>query len=102
MWLGACSASGKGLLRAGLWAAPSLPPSPVLTEAGVAPHTFLSSPEYMLFLSFFPLFFFWQHSAYHVGSSFPNQGLNPCSLQWKSGDLTTTAREGPFFFATLS
>ena len=27
--------------------------------------------------------------AWHVGSSFPNQGSNPCPLQWKHGILTT-------------
>ena len=29
------------------------------------------------------------HTAQHVGSQFPNQGSNPCSLQWKRGVLTT-------------
>ena len=26
---------------------------------------------------------------WHVGSSFPNQGLNACHLQWKCGVLTS-------------
>ena len=33
------------------------------------------------------LFFFL--AAWHVGSYFPNQGSNPCPLQWKYGVLTT-------------
>ena len=27
----------------------------------------------------------------HVGSSFPNQGLNPCPLHWEHGVITTGA-----------
>ena len=38
---------------------------------------------YLLVL-FWPLCMTW-----HVGPSFPNQGLNPCPLQWKFGLLTT-------------
>ena len=34
-------------------------------------------------------FFFFGRAAWHVGSWFPNQGLNPLPLQWKHGVLTT-------------
>jgi len=34
-------------------------------------------------------FFSFGHTAEHVGSSFPDQGLNPCLLHWKHGVLTT-------------
>ena len=34
------------------------------------------------------LFFFWT-SAHSLWDSFPNQGLNLCSLHWKRGTLTT-------------
>ena len=33
--------------------------------------------------------FIWDHAAQHVGSSFPNQGLNLWPLHWKHGVLTT-------------
>ena len=38
----------------------------------------------------FSLFFkiFWLHHS-HAGSYFPDQGWNPCPLQWKHGFLTT-------------
>ena len=38
--------------------------------------------------SLFYLFTF-DRTAQHVGSQFPNQGSNPCPLQWKHGVLTT-------------
>ena len=34
-------------------------------------------------------FFFFGHATWHVGSQYPDQGLKPCQLQWKSGVLTT-------------
>ena len=34
-------------------------------------------------------FFFFGCTAQHVGSQFPDQGSNPCPLQWKCGVLTT-------------
>ena len=37
-------------------------------------------------LSFLSLFF---HIRWHIGSYFPDQGSNPCSLQWKHNILTT-------------
>ena len=38
----------------------------------------------------FPFFFFFVcHTAWHVGSQFPDQGLNPRPLKWKHGVLTT-------------
>ena len=33
--------------------------------------------------------FLFDCAGQHVGSSFPDQGSNPCSLQWKRGVLTT-------------
>ena len=33
--------------------------------------------------------FLFDCAGQHVGSSFPDQGPNPCSLQWKRGVLTT-------------
>ena len=60
-----------------------------------APHT-LPSPPPNLFLKtiFLPCipsssFFKTGHMAWHLGSSFPDQGLNLCRLQWKCGVLTT-------------
>ena len=32
---------------------------------------------------------FFDHAAQHLGSQFPNQGSNPCLLQWKREVLTT-------------
>ena len=32
---------------------------------------------------------FFGYAARHVGSQFPDQGLNPCPLHWKCGVLTT-------------
>ena len=38
------------------------------------------------------------YASEHVGSSFPNQGLNPCPLRWKHGVLTTgSPRNSPVF-----
>ena len=34
-------------------------------------------------------FFFFGHAVQHVGSLFPDQGLNPCLLQWPRRVLTT-------------
>ena len=39
--------------------------------------------------SLFGLFFFFGRIALHVGPYFPDQGSNPCALQWKHGVLTT-------------
>ena len=35
------------------------------------------------------VFFFLATATRHVGSQFPDQGLNLCPLQWKCGVLTT-------------
>ena len=40
-------------------------------------------------------FFFFYCIAWHVVSSFPNQGLNLCPLQWKRRVLTTGPRGKP-------
>ena len=49
-----------------------------------------ASPEgsFML-LSDLTFFFFFGYAAWHVGSQFSHQGLNPHPLQWKCGVLTT-------------
>ena len=38
---------------------------------------------------FCQLFFCFSYTSQHVGSYFPDQGLNPCPLQWKCKVLTT-------------
>ena len=43
---------------------------------------------FLVFLNFI-LFFLAMPHARHALSQFPDQGLNPCPLQWKSGVLTT-------------
>ena len=50
------------------------------------------------FMSFF--FLFLPCHAWHVGSYFPDQGSNPCPLQWKYGTLTSRPPGKPsmFFF----
>ena len=35
------------------------------------------------------IFLFFGRTTRHVGSYLPDQGLSPCSLQWKRGVLTT-------------
>ena len=42
----------------------------------------------VIHISFLPFFFF-RRAARLVGSQFPDQGSNPCPLQWKHGVLTT-------------
>ena len=37
---------------------------------------------------YFAIFFFFGHATWHVGSSFPDQGLNLHPLHWKLGILT--------------
>ena len=37
------------------------------------------------FLFSFPSFFLFGYTVWPVGSYFPDQGLNPCPLQWKHG-----------------
>ena len=44
--------------------------------------------SHILFLSFL-LFFFFGCAAWHAGSWFPDQGLNPSPLHWKWGVLIT-------------
>ena len=44
--------------------------------------SFLSELSMKLLL-FFVFFKFFGHATYHVGSWFPDQGLNPCLLYWK-------------------
>ena len=46
-----------------------------------------SVPLTMYFGHFF--FFLFGHAVWHVGSEFPDQGSNPCPLQWKHGVPTT-------------
>ena len=43
------------------------------------------TPSYTLWVPtlFFVFFKFFGHATYHVGSWFPDQGLNPCLLYWK-------------------
>ena len=41
------------------------------------------------FCQYFRGFFFFGHSMWHAGSQIPDQGLNPCSLQWKCRVLPT-------------
>ena len=38
---------------------------------------------------FLPFFFFFCHTVWHVGSQFPNQGLNLCLLHWKHAVSST-------------
>ena len=59
-------------------------------------HPYMAIPHNLsIHFLFFRLFIyllvlFWPHCmAWHVGPSFPNQGLNPRPLQWKFGLLTT-------------
>ena len=51
-------------------------------------------------------FFFFGLTAGHTGSYFPDQGLNPCPLQWKRSLNHWTTREVPlpffFLFCTCS
>ena len=49
-----------------------------------------------------PYFLFFDHTAWHVGSQFPNQVLNPGPLQWKSRILTTRLPGKSFFPFLLS
>ena len=51
---------------------------------------------YFSYLSPFPPF---GHTTQHMGSSFPNQGLNLCSLHWKYRVLTSEppGKAPPFF-----
>ena len=47
---------------------------------------------YSLFFLSYLLFFFFGITSWHVGgilSQFPNQGINPCHLQWEHSVLTT-------------
>ena len=48
------------------------------------------------------LFFLFGHSALHVESSFPDQGSNPCHLQWKCRILTTGPPSSIFNFIKIS
>ena len=43
-----------------------------------------------IFMNLKILFFFlFDCTTWHAGSEFPNQGWNPCPLQWKHRALTT-------------
>ena len=55
------------------------------------PPRFWKPPHGTLFLTvnLILFFFFFGHNTGHVGSSFPDQGLNPCPLQWMHRVLTT-------------
>ena len=60
----------------------------------------------------FSFFFFEEEVLYfilathHVGSYFPDQGWNPCPLQWKGGVLTTSlpgkSLDGPLLCGPVS
>ena len=50
--------------------------------AGMGSHF---APSYLLLFRQKLLFFFYFQASLHVGSQFPDQGLNPCLLQWKHG-----------------
>ena len=39
---------------------------------------------FFFFLLFFVYIFVFGHTTQHVGSEFPNQGLNSCPLTWKA------------------
>ena len=56
------------------------------------PHSSLPS---LLSIILYLFFFFFPQTAWRVGSSFPDQGLNPCPLQWKCRLNHWTAREVP-------
>lgn len=45
--------------------------------------------------SFLKEFLFFGHTAWHVGSCFPSQELNPCPLHCKLGVLTTQPQGSP-------
>ena len=49
-----------------------------------------------------PLFFFFLSILWLAGSSFPDQGSNPCPLQWKLGVLTVGPPGDSQRWATLS
>ena len=52
----------------------------------------VTSPLSNIWLKYFLQFFFFFHcTTWHVGSQFPDQGLNPWPLQWKHGVVTTGA-----------
>ena len=60
------------------------------------------------FFLFFPFFFYlfiylFGRAVQHVGSQFPDQGLNLCPLHWKHGVLTTglPGKFRDFFFLIL-
>ena len=48
-----------------------------------------SNPQICLVYADFFNFSFFDPIVWHMGSQIPNQGLNPSSLQWKHGVLTT-------------
>ena len=51
---------------------------------------------------FLPTFiFFFGCTALHMGSYFPDQGSNPCPLQWKLGGLITGLPGNSPFLPTL-
>ena len=50
---------------------------------------FFGEVSIKVLLFFFYFLFFFCCTGQHVGSQFPNQGLNPRPLQWKHRDLTT-------------
>ena len=53
--------------------------------------------------SFLFFSFYWLHHVF-AGSYFPDQGSNPCSLQWKHGILTTgpPGKSLQFFITSIS
>ena len=53
------------------------------------------------FLSFLFIFLLFNHSTRHVGSQFPDQGLNQCSLLWK-GRVSTIGLLGKFLYIIFS
>ena len=63
----------------------------------------LSSLSPSLLSFFLKLFIFLSHAIWHVGSLFPNQGLNPWPLYWKHRVLTIgpPKKSTPFLFDSV-
>ena len=55
----------------------------------------------VVFVCLLFLFLFFDSTMQLVGSQFPNQGSNPCPVQWKCGVLTTEPPANSLFLASL-
>ena len=53
------------------------------------------SSQQIIAIIYFLFSFFFGHTKQHVGSQFPDQGLNPCPCKWKLG-VRTIALPGKF------